>query len=202
MTFQLPDLPYDYTALEPYVDALTIEIHYSKHHQGYTNKLNAALERYPEYFDQSIEQILKEIQQVPEEIRQAVRNNGGGYYHHNIWWEQLSPGTSQPPTGKIAEAISDTFSSFTIFQEKLNAAGMGLFGSGWAWLVKNQDGLLSISTSPNQDSPISEGLIPLLTIDVWEHAYYLKFQNRRDEFINNFWNMVNWDVVEGRYLEE
>ena len=199
MTFQLPDLPYDYNALEPYMDAKTTELHHDKHHATYTAKLNAALEKYPQFYDMQIEDILKDLSKVPEDVRGAVRNHGGGYYHHNLWWTQFSPGKGGEPSGDLAKAIDETFGSFAGFKEKLNAAAVGLFGSGWAWLSKDAGGKLVISTTPNQDSPVSQGLVPLLGVDVWEHAYYLKYQNRRNEFVDAFWNVVDWDAVAKRF---
>ena len=198
MTFKLPDLPYDYNALEPYMDAKTMEVHHDKHHAGYTAKLNAALEKYPEFYDMDIVDILSDLSKVPEDARAAVRNNGGGYYHHNLWWPQLGAGKGGAPYGALAKALDGTFGSFDAFKKEFNAAAMGVFGSGWAWLAKDSNGKLVIVKTPNQDSPVSHGLTPLLTIDVWEHAYYLKYQNRRNEFVENFWNVVDWDVVSGR----
>lgn len=199
MTYLLPELKYDYTALEPYMDAKTVEIHHGKHHTGYTNKLNLAVEKYPHLFEFSIEDLLSDLSKIPEDIRTAVRNNGGGYYHHNLWWEQIGPSMGGKPNGDLSEAIAEKFGSFDDFKKELNTASIGVFGSGWGWLCKDINGNLLITTTPNQDSPISQGLIPLLTIDVWEHAYYLKFQNRRDEFVENFWNLVNWDIVAQRF---
>lgn len=198
MPFVLPKLPYDYSALEPFMDAKTVEIHHDKHHATYTNKLNAALEKYPTIFELSIENILKDLQQIPEDARNAVRNHGGGYYHHNFWWEQLSINPEGRPEGALAKEIESTFGTYEVFKEKMNTAALGVFGSGWAWLSLNEAGKLVIHTTPNQDSPLSAGFRPLLTIDVWEHAYYLKYQNKRDEFVSNFWNIVNWQVVSKR----
>jgi len=200
MTFELPKLPYDYTALEPYMDARTVEIHHDKHHAVYTAKLNTALEKYPQFYSKKIEEILRDLSQIPEEIRTAVKNHGGGYYHHNLWWSQLSVNPGKKPGGKVAEAINTAYGDFESFKVKMTTAAMNQFGSGWAWLSKKTDGSLVIHSTPNQDSPISEGLYPLLTIDVWEHAYYLKFQNRRDEFVANFWNLVKWEEVENRFI--
>ena len=198
MTFKLPDLPYDYNALEPYMDAKTMEVHHDKHHAGYTAKLNAALENYPKFFDLDIVDILKDLSKVPEDVRTAVRNNGGGYYHHNLWWPQLGANKGGEPSGALAKALDDTFGSFDAFKKEFNGAAMGVFGSGWAWLAKDSSGKLVVAKTPNQDSPVSIGLTPLLAIDVWEHAYYLKYQNRRNEFVSNFWNVVDWDVVASR----
>ncbi len=202
MSFILPELPYEYDALEPSMDAKTMEIHHDKHHAGYTAKLNATLENNPEYFDLSIEEILFKLNELPEGIRTAVRNNGGGYYHHNLWWAQFAPNAGGEPVGELASAINAAFGSFTSFKEQVAKAAMGRFGSGWAWLSKRNDGTLIIESTPNQDSPLSQGLIPLLGIDVWEHAYYLQYQNRRNEFIDAFWDIVKWDEIERRFLEE
>lgn len=199
MTFELPKLPYDYTALEPYMDVRTVEIHHDKHHAAYTAKLNTALEKFPLFQSKKIEDLLKDLAKIPEEIRTPVRNNGGGFFHHNLWWEQLKVNPNQKPVGKSAIAMLSTFGDLEAFKAKMTSAAMNQFGSGWAWLSRKADGSLTVHSTPNQDSPISDGLFPLLTIDVWEHAYYLKFQNKRDEFIANFWNLVNWDVVEKRF---
>jgi Fe-Mn family superoxide dismutase len=199
MPFELPKLPYDYNALEPYLDAMTMEVHYSKHHAAYTNKLNAALENNPEFFEKNIVEILSDLESVPAPIRTAVRNNGGGYYHHNIWWEQFSPNKGGEPNGDLAQAINSYFGNFSEFKNTLKNAALTVFGSGWAWLVKDSDGKLSVIGTPNQDSPASMGLEPLLGIDVWEHSYYLKYQNRRDEYIENFWHVVDWDAIAKRY---
>jgi Fe-Mn family superoxide dismutase len=199
MTFQLPELPYDYNALEPYMDAKTMEVHHDKHHAGYTAKLNAALEKYPEFYEKDIADILSDLSKVPEDVRTAVRNNGGGYFHHNLWWTQFKPNAGGAPGGALAKAIDAEFGSFDAFKEKMSATTVGLFGSGWGWLAKDKSGKLVLATTPNQDSPVSSGLTPLLGIDVWEHAYYLKYQNRRAEFVENFWNVVNWSEIEKRF---
>ncbi len=200
MAFQLPDLKFDYNALEPYMDAKTVKIHHDKHHAGYTSKLNAALEKYPNFYKISIKEILSDLGKIPEDVRAHVINNGGGYYHHNLWWDQFKSDPATEPKGGIADAIMKKFGSFTDFKEKLNAASTGVFGSGWGWLVKDSDGNLAIVSTTNQDSPISEGLVPLLAVDVWEHAYYLKYQNRRAEFVEQVWNIIDWDVVESRFI--
>lgn len=200
MPFELAPLPYAMDALEPYLDARTMEIHYGKHHQTYLNNLNLALEKYPQFYQKSIEDILKDLNQIPEDARTAVRNHGGGYYHHAIYWTMLTPGGSQAK-GKLATAIETAFGSFTAFKDLFEKAAMSRFGSGWGWLSKKQDGSLIIHSTSNQDSPLSDGLYPILTVDVWEHAYYLKYQNRRAEFITNWWHVVNWDVAEQRYLD-
>lgn len=193
--FELPELPYAYEALEPHVDAETMRIHHDKHHQAYMDKLNAALEKHPEFFEKSIEEILSDLSAVPEDIRGAVRNAGGGYYHHNIFWEMMSPDGGGEPEGAVAEAINAKFGSFESFKTEFTNAAATHFASGWAWLVKDGAGELSIITTANQDSPVSDGFTPLLGIDVWEHAYYLKYQNKRPEFIEAWWNVVNWDYV-------
>jgi len=198
MSFKLPDLPYNYDALEPYIDARTMEIHHTKHHGGYTNKLNEAIKGTPTE-NQSIEEILKEISKHPA----AVRNNGGGYYNHNLFWEIMSPDGGGKPSGKLMDAIKKDFGSFDKFKEAFNQAAATRFGSGWAWLI-NQNGKLVIASTPNQDNPlmdISEVKgTPILGLDVWEHAYYLKYQNRRPEYIDAFWNVVDWDNVEKRFV--
>jgi len=199
MAFQLPDLPYDYNSLEPYMDARTMEIHHGKHHATYTAKLNQALEKFPQFYELDIVAILRDLTQLPEQVRTAVRNHGGGYYHHNLWWQQFNPHKGGQPTGSLAAALNDTFGSFEGFKEKMNAAAMGVFGSGWAWLCKDAAGKLLITATPNQDSPVSQALRPLLTIDVWEHAYYLKYQNRRNEFVDDFWNILDWEKIAANF---
>ena len=198
MAFKLPDLPYDYNALEPYLDTKTMEVHHDKHHAGYTAKLNKALEKYPEFYDMDIADILMDLSKVPEDVRTAVRNNGGGYYHHNLWWPQFKPGKGGVPSGDLAKAMDAAFGGFNAFKEKMTASAVGLFGSGWAWLCKDGSGKLVLQNTSNQDSPVTLGLMPLLGIDVWEHSYYLKYQNRRQEYVDNFWNVVDWDVIAGR----
>ena len=199
MAFTLPGLTYAYDALEPFMDAKTVEIHHDKHHAIYTAKLNTALEKYPEFFTMDIVAILSDLTKVPEDVRGAVRNHGGGFYHHNLWWEQLGPKKGSAPVGNLAEAIKAKFGSFDALKKELGDASIGVFGSGWGWMCKDASGELVITTTPNQDSPVSKGLHPILTIDVWEHAYYLKYQNRRPEFVENFWNMVDWEKVSARY---
>jgi len=199
MAFELPKLPYDYNALEPYMDTKTMEVHHDKHHAGYTSKLNSALENNPEFFKKDIVEILSDLNAVPDAIRIAVRNNGGGYYHHNIWWEQFGPGKGGKPSGALADAINKKFGSFEEFQAEFKKTALGVFGSGWAWLVKDKNGALSLVGTPNQDSPASVGLEPILGIDVWEHSYYLKYQNKRDEYVDNFWQVIDWDVVGKRF---
>jgi len=199
MSFELPPLPYGYDALEPYIDAQTMQIHHDKHHQAYTDKLNAALEKYPDLQSKSVEELLKDLDSVPEEIRSAVRNHGGGYFNHSLFWLMMKKGGGGEPEGDLAEAIRGEFGSFAAFKEQFSTAAATVFGSGWAWLVMDKSGELAIVTTPNQDSPVSTGQRPLLALDVWEHAYYLKYQNRRPEYIENWWQVVNWDQVEENF---
>ncbi|MEO7715906.1 MAG: superoxide dismutase [Capsulimonas sp.] len=195
----LPALTYAFNALEPHIDAQTMEIHHDKHHAAYVNNLNAAIEKHPELGDKTAEELIKDLGAVPEDIRTAVRNNGGGHVNHSQFWETLTPGGATAPTGALADAIDATFGSFDAFKTAFNDAGVKRFGSGWAWLVKGADGKLAIVSTPNQDNPISEGHLPILGNDVWEHAYYLKYQNRRPEYLGAFWNVVNWDIVGARF---
>jgi Fe-Mn family superoxide dismutase len=199
MVFKLTELQYSYDALEPYIDARTMEIHYSKHHNGYTDKLNSTLEKYPDLEGKSITELLGDLNKVPEDIRRAVRNNGGGFYNHKFFWKGMSPDGGGKPDGGLAEAINSAFGDFAAFRDEFSKAAATHFGSGWAWLNKKADGNLMVNSTANQDSPISEGLVPLLCIDVWEHAYYLKYQNRRGDFITAWWNVVNWDEVTQRF---
>lgn len=201
MSFEMIPLPYAYDALEPYIDARTVELHYSKHHTAYLNNLNAALEKHPELGSLTLERLLSDLNQVPEDIRTAVRNNGGGYYNHNIYWAIMGPNRGGEPEGSLGQAIRAAFGSFASFKEQLEKAGMGRFGSGWAWLSKRPDGSLVIHSTPNQDTPLAENLIPVIGVDVWEHAYYLKYQNRRAEYLSNWWNLVNWEEAERRYQQ-
>ncbi len=194
--FVLPALPYVFNALEPHIDALTMEIHHDKHHQKYVDELNAALKDYPELHKKTLEELLTHLDQLPETIRTAVRNNGGGHYNHSFFWKIMAPNAGGEPTGQLSELINKHFKDFKSFREQFNAAAKKVFGSGWAWLTIDKDGALTVSTTANQDSPISEGLSPLLGLDVWEHAYYLKYQNRRPEYIDAWWNVVNWKAVE------
>jgi Fe-Mn family superoxide dismutase len=198
MSHQLPALPYDFAALEPHIDAQTMQIHHGKHHAAYVNNLNAALEKHPSLQSKSAEDLIKNLASVPEEIRTAVRNNGGGHVNHTMFWEIMGPGKGGAPTGPIAEAITSTFGSFDAFKEQLNKAGVGRFGSGWAWLVES-NGKLSVESTANQDNPLMEGKKPILGVDVWEHAYYLKYQNRRPDYLAAWWNVVNWDAVNKRF---
>lgn len=202
MAFELPPLPYGYDALEPYIDAQTMQVHHDKHHQTYVDKLNTALEKYPDWQTKLIEDLLKNLDSVPEEIRSAVRNHGGGHFNHSIFWPMMKKGGGGEPVGEIASAIQRDFGSFSVFQEKFSDAAATVFGSGWAWLVKDSAGKLTVVKTSNQDSPISQGLTPLLGLDLWEHAYYLKYQNRRAEYIENWWQVVNWDEVASRFIEK
>jgi Fe-Mn family superoxide dismutase len=193
--FRLPPLPYAYDALEPHLDAQTMQIHHGKHHQAYVTNLNAALKDHADLLAKPIEQLLRELATLPATVRTAVRNHGGGHYNHLLFWTIMKPNGGGEPTGKLADALAGKFGSFAAFKVQFSTAATKHFGSGWAWLVKDKEGALSIVTSANQDSPVTDGLIPLLGLDVWEHAYYLKFQNRRAEFVAAWWNVVNWDAV-------
>jgi Fe-Mn family superoxide dismutase len=199
MVFELPKLPFAYDALEPHIDARTMEIHHSKHHQAYTNNLNAAIEKHPELADKKIWELLADLDAVPEDIRGAVRNNGGGFKNHNIFWKVMSPDGGGEPSGDLADAINTAFGDFASFKEKFASAGMTQFGSGWSWLCKADDGSLSVVATANQDNPLSQGLSPLMGIDVWEHAYYLNYQNMRGDYIAAWWNVVNWEEVARRF---
>ena len=198
MAFELPKLPYAVDALEPYIDAQTMTIHHDKHHQTYVNNLNAALEKHPELAKKSLEALLKDLNAVPEDVRLAVRNQGGGVWNHSMFWEIMAPKAGGMPKGELAKAIDASFKSFDAFKEEFTKAANGRFGSGWAWLVKKGSGLAVVSTA-NQDNPMSEGATPILTLDVWEHAYYLKYQNRRADYVTAWWNVVNWDAAASRF---
>jgi Fe-Mn family superoxide dismutase len=198
MAFDLPKLPYAVDALEPYIDAQTMSIHHDKHHQAYVTNLNAAIEKHPELAGKSLEDLLSDLNAVPEDIRMAVRNHGGGTWNHNMFWEIMGPKMGGMPSGGLTKALEAAFGSFDAFKAEFEKAATTRFGSGWAWLVKKGDGLAVVSTA-NQDNPLSEGSTPILGIDVWEHAYYLKYQNRRPEYISNWWNVVNWEAVAERY---
>ena len=197
MAFSLPDLPYAHDALEPHIDTRTMQIHHGKHHQGYTNKLNAALEGHDDLQGKSVENILRDIDAVPEAIRGAVRNNGGGYANHSLFWSVMAPDGGGDPSGNLADAINDAFGSFDAFKTQFAAAAGGRFGSGWAWLAV--DGNLKVYSTANQDSPYMQGHTPILGLDVWEHAYYLNYQNRRPDYVGAWWNVVNWDEVASNY---
>ena len=197
--FKLPELPYAYDALEPYIDARTMEIHYTKHHQTYIDNLNAALKEHPELQAKSLSDLLSDLNALPEKIRTAVRNNGGGDYNHTFFWPLMTKNALPVPIEKSAQAITKTFGSFEEFQKQFNDAAKSRFGSGWAWLVVNKQGDLQITSTANQDCPISDGLAPVLGLDVWEHAYYLKYQNKRVDYIQAWWNVVNWQHVEDNF---
>ncbi len=199
MAFELPKLPYAYDALEPYIDARTMEIHYTKHHQGYVNKLNAALEKHPDLQNEDLNTLLRNLASIPEDIRTAVRNNGGGHANHSLFWTVMSPNGGGSPSGALAAAIGGAFGSFETFKEAFSKAAATRFGSGWAWLVVDAFGKLKVYSTPNQDNPTLDGFTPVLGLDVWEHAYYLNYQNRRGDYIKNWWNVVNWDEVARRY---
>jgi Fe-Mn family superoxide dismutase len=199
MPFELPPLPYDYTALEPTIDEETMHLHHDKHHQAYVTNLNNALQGQDALANLSIEDLVRRINEVPENIRTAVRNNGGGHVNHTMFWEIMTPGGAKEPTGDLASAINQTFGSFDAFKTQFNDAGTKRFGSGWAWLVVAQGGALQVLSTANQDSPLTDGQYPVMGNDVWEHAYYLKYQNRRPEYLAAWWNVVNWDEVAKRY---
>ena len=199
MSYKLPDLPYAYDALEPYIDAKTMEIHHSKHHQAYITKVNAALEG-TSFEDTSIDELCRNLSDLPENIKGAVRNNGGGHFNHSLFWSILSPtNESSEPSVDLNKAIHDSFGSMESLKEEFSNAAATRFGSGWAWLIKEDDGSISISSTPNQDNPLMEGKTPILGLDVWEHAYYLNYQNRRPDYINAFFNIINWDAVSTLY---
>jgi len=197
MAHTLPPLPYDAAALEPHIDAQTMQIHHGKHHAAYVNNLNAALEKHADLQSKSAEDLIKNLSAVPDDVRTAVRNNGGGHVNHTMFWEIMGPGKGGAPTGKIGDAITGTFGSFDAFKEQMNKGGVGRFGSGWVWLVDN-GGKLAIESTANQDNPMMEGRYPIFGIDVWEHAYYLKYQNRRPDYLGAWWNVINWDAVSKR----
>jgi Fe-Mn family superoxide dismutase len=197
VAYELPALPYAFDALEPHIDAQTMQIHHGKHHQTYINNLNAALEKYPELQGKPVEDLIKDLNAIPEAIRTAVRNNGGGHANHTLFWQIMGPGAGGAPTGAIADAIAATFGGFDAFKDQLVKAGLGRFGSGWAWLVE-AGGKLAIESTANQDSPLMEGKKAILGVDVWEHAYYLKYQNRRPDYLAAWWNVVNWSAVNAR----
>jgi Fe-Mn family superoxide dismutase len=199
MKHVLPELKYEHNALEPYIDEMTMSIHHGKHHAAYVNNLNAALEKYPELQEKSLEELLMSLDNIPEDIKAAVRNNGGGHYNHSLFWSIMAPNAGGAPVGELAAKIKERFGSFEEFKDLFGKAAVGRFGSGWAWLVISKAGSLEIVSTPNQDSPISEGHKPLLGLDVWEHAYYLKYQNRRPDYIKEWWNVVDWNEVSNRY---
>ncbi len=200
MAFTLPPLPYDFAALEPHIDAKTMEIHHGKHHQTYVNNLNAAIEKAPELANKSLDDLMRNVSTVPESVRTAVRNNGGGHWNHSMFWQIMGPKAGGEPGGNLGNAIRTEFGDFAKFREQFSAAGVGRFGSGWAWLINN-GGKLSVSSTPNQDNPLMEGQRAIMGLDVWEHAYYLKYQNRRPDYITAWWNVVNWKEVEKRFSQ-
>ncbi len=200
MAHSLPTLPYAFTALEPHIDAKTMEIHYTKHHQAYVDNLNKALDKHPELHEKSIEELVADLEMIPEDIRPAVRNNGGGHLNHSFFWQIMAPDAGGTPSGDLLKAIDKSFTSFDEFKTKLEAAGVSRFGSGWAWLIVDGKNL-TIQTTPNQDNPVTEGKTPILGVDVWEHAYYLKYQNKRADYLKAWWNVVNWKEVEKRFQD-
>ncbi|GIW67448.1 MAG: superoxide dismutase [Mn] [Candidatus Parcubacteria bacterium] len=197
----LPQLPYSYDALEPYIDKTTMEIHHTKHHQAYVNNLNSALEKYPEWQNVELEEILKNLNQLPEDIRTAVRNNGGGHYNHSLFWEIMKPNDRDESAVELKKALEENFDSFENFKNLFSEIALKHFGSGWAWLVVTPDKKLKVYSLPNQDNPLMNGDLPIMGLDVWEHAYYLKYQNRRNEYIQNWWNVINWGKIEENYKE-
>jgi Fe-Mn family superoxide dismutase len=199
--YSLPQLPYSYDALEPYIDKTTMEIHHTKHHQAYINNLNSALEKYPEFHNLELEEILRNLNQLPEEIRTAVRNNGGGHYNHTLFWEIMKPNGGGEPKVKLKEEIERNFGSFEEFKKLFSETAIKHFGSGWAWLVITSDKKLKVYSMLNQDNPLMNGDIPIMGLDVWEHAYYLKYQNRRAEYVEAWWHVVNWDKIEENLLK-
>ena len=201
MAYELPPLPYDYNALEPYIDEETMRLHHDKHHQAYVNNLNAALQGQSQFENMNVDDLLRQINSVPESIRTAVRNNGGGHANHSMYWQIMKPNGGGEPTGDLANAINSAFGSFDQFKAAFNDAGAKRFGSGWAWLVIGPDGKLAVTSTANQDSPLMEGQYPVMGNDVWEHAYYLKYQNRRPEYLAAWWNVLNWDEIAKRYAQ-
>ncbi|HKF36537.1 MAG TPA: superoxide dismutase [Ktedonobacteraceae bacterium] len=199
MAFEVPPLPYDYNALEPYIDTQTMQLHHDKHHAAYVNNLNAALQNQAQLASWTVEDLVRRINEVPESIRTAVRNNAGGHINHTMFWQIMGPNAGGAPTGELATAIQQTFGSFDQFKSAFNDAGVKRFGSGWAWLVLDRSGKLQVISTANQDSPLMDGMFPVMGNDVWEHAYYLKYQNRRPDYLAAWWNVVNWDVIAHRY---
>ena len=199
MSWELPKLNYDYKALEPHIDARTMEIHHTRHHQAYITNALVALEKHPELSDKSAEALIADLDAVPEDIRMAIRNNAGGHANHSLFWTVMGPGAGGQPQGALATAIDAAYNNFDAFKEQFETAAKTRFGSGWAWLSRKSDGGLVVTSTPNQDSPLSEGLTPVLGLDVWEHAYYLNYQNRRPDYVAAFWNVVNWDEVARRF---
>ena len=200
MAFELPPLPYDFSALEPHIDARTMEIHHDRHHGTYVNNLNGAIQKHPELEGKTVEDLLGDLSSVPDDIRTVVRNNGGGHYNHSIFWQIMSPDGGGEPSGEVAEAISEAFGDFASFKDTLSKAAIGQFGSGWGWLYLS-GGRLAIKGFPNQDNPIMDGGVPIMGVDVWEHAYYLKYQNKRPDYVAAWWNTVNWSAINDRYSQ-
>jgi len=198
MAFKLPSLPYAYDALEPHIDARTMEIHHTKHHQTYIDNANAAIEKHPELGGKSVEELLRDLNAIPEDIRMVIRNHGGGHANHELFWTVMKKSGGGTPSGDLAAAIENAFKGFDAFKTQFETAAKTRFGSGWAWLSVKKDGALAVSSTANQDSPLSEGMTPILGLDVWEHAYYLKYQNKRPDYVSAFWNVVNWDEVARR----
>jgi Fe-Mn family superoxide dismutase len=201
MAHQLAPLPYSYDALEPFIDTQTMQLHHDKHHAAYVNNLNGAIEKYADLQSKSVEELVKMLDSVPEDIRATIRNNAGGDVNHTMFWQIMKPNGGGEPTGDLASAIDSTFGTFDTFKQQFNDAGVKRFGSGWVWLVKNNQGNLQITSTADQDSPLSEGYYPIMGNDVWEHAYYLKYQNRRPEYLNAWWNVINWDEINRRFAE-
>lgn len=197
--FKLPDLPYSYDALEPYIDTETMKIHHTGHHKAYVDKLNDAVNKYPELKEKTIEELLSDLDKIPKEIREEIRNNGGGHYNHSLFWTFMGKNKGTAPTGKLKTDIDKAFGSFDNFKKTFKEAALNRFGSGWVWLIKDSAGNLKILSTPNQDSPIMVGIKPILGLDVWEHAYYLKYQNKRGDYIDNWWNVVNWQDISKNY---
>jgi Fe-Mn family superoxide dismutase len=201
MAFELPPLPYDYTALEPYIDEQTMHLHHDKHHQAYVTNLNNALQGHSQFENLAIEDLMRRINEVPENIRTAVRNNGGGHVNHSMFWQIMKPNGGGEPSGALAQAITQAFGSFDQFKAAFNDAGLKRFGSGWAWLILDNTGKLQVISTANQDSPLMDGHFPIMGNDVWEHAYYLKYQNRRGDYLNAWWNVLNWDEIAKRFAQ-
>jgi superoxide dismutase, Fe-Mn family len=201
MAYEVPPLPYDYSALEPYIDTQTMQLHHDKHHAAYVNNLNAAIQSHAQFASLPVEQLIQRLNELPENIRTAVRNNGGGHANHSMFWQIMTPNGGGQPGGDLANAINSTFGSFDQFKAAFNDAGVKRFGSGWTWLILDRNGNLQVTSSANQDSPLMEGNFPIMGNDVWEHAYYLKYQNRRPEYLNAWWNVVNWNEIEKRYQQ-
>jgi Fe-Mn family superoxide dismutase len=201
MAYEVPPLPYDYNALEPYIDTQTMQLHHDKHHAAYVTNLNAAVQSHAQFASLPVEQLIQRLNELPENIRTAVRNNGGGHANHSMFWRIMTPNGGGQPGGDLANAINSTFGSFDQFKAAFNDAGVKRFGSGWAWLILDQNGNLQVISTANQDSPLMEGNFPIMGNDVWEHAYYLKYQNRRPEYLNAWWNVVNWNEIEKRYQQ-